>query len=57
MSKKKALPVFKYTKSIKRALVVVTHPDDVDFGLVKFELVLSDFELVLFTLTIRSIKF
>ena len=32
MSKKKALPVFKYNKSIKRALVVVAHPDDVDFG-------------------------
>ncbi len=33
MSKKqKALPVFKYDKSIKRALVVVAHPDDVDFG-------------------------
>ena len=32
MSKKKALPVFKFDKSIKRALVVVAHPDDVDFG-------------------------
>ena len=32
MSKKKALPVFKYNKSMKRALVVVAHPDDVDFG-------------------------
>ena len=32
MSKRKALPVFKYDKSIKRALVVVAHPDDVDFG-------------------------
>ena len=33
MSKKnQALPVFKYDKSIKRALVVVAHPDDVDFG-------------------------
>ena len=30
--KKKALPVFKYDTSIKRALVVVAHPDDVDFG-------------------------
>ncbi len=30
MSKK--LPVFKYDGSIKRALVVVAHPDDVDFG-------------------------
>ncbi len=30
--KKKALPVFKYDKSLKRALVVVAHPDDVDFG-------------------------
>ena len=30
--KKKALPVFKFDKSIKRALVVVAHPDDVDFG-------------------------
>ncbi len=33
MSKqKKALPVFKFDKSITRALVVVAHPDDVDFG-------------------------
>ena len=33
MSKKrKALPVFKYDKSIARALVVVAHPDDIDFG-------------------------
>ena len=33
MSKKKqAMPVFKYDKSLKRALVVVAHPDDVDFG-------------------------
>jgi LmbE family N-acetylglucosaminyl deacetylase len=28
----KKLPVFKYDGSIKRALVVVAHPDDVDFG-------------------------
>jgi LmbE family N-acetylglucosaminyl deacetylase len=28
----KKLPVFKYNGSIKRALVVVAHPDDVDFG-------------------------
>ncbi len=28
----KALPVFKYDDSIKRALVVVAHPDDIDFG-------------------------
>ena len=34
MKKKKitALPVFKYDDSIKRALAVVAHPDDVDFG-------------------------
>lgn len=32
MSKEKALPVFSYDDSIKRALVVVAHPDDVDFG-------------------------
>ena len=32
MSKKKGLPVFSYDKKIKRALVVVAHPDDVDFG-------------------------
>ncbi len=33
MSKSKApLPVFKYHKSIKRALVVVAHPDDIEFG-------------------------
>jgi LmbE family N-acetylglucosaminyl deacetylase len=30
--KKKALPVYRYNKTIKRALVVVAHPDDVDFG-------------------------
>ncbi len=30
--KKKALPVYKHDKSLKRALVVVAHPDDVDFG-------------------------
>ncbi len=30
--KKKALPVYKFDKSLKRALVVVAHPDDVDFG-------------------------
>ena len=29
---KKGLPVYKWDKSIKRALVVVAHPDDVDFG-------------------------
>jgi LmbE family N-acetylglucosaminyl deacetylase len=29
---KKALPVYKWDKSVKRALVVVAHPDDVDFG-------------------------
>ena len=35
VSKKKRatkLPVFSYDKSVKRALVVVAHPDDVDFG-------------------------
>ena len=34
MSKKEkaALPVFKYDDVVKRALVVVAHPDDVDFG-------------------------
>lgn len=33
MSKKKsALPVFSYDDTIKRALVVVAHPDDIDFG-------------------------
>ena len=36
VSKKKTrtakLPVFKYDRSVKRALVVVAHPDDVDFG-------------------------
>ena len=31
--KKKALPVFKHDKSIARALVVVAHPDDIDFGM------------------------
>lgn len=30
--KKKVLPVYSYEKSLKRALVVVAHPDDVDFG-------------------------
>jgi LmbE family N-acetylglucosaminyl deacetylase len=30
--KKKALPVYSHDKSLKRALVVVAHPDDVDFG-------------------------
>jgi len=30
--KKKALPVYAHDKSLKRALVVVAHPDDVDFG-------------------------
>jgi LmbE family N-acetylglucosaminyl deacetylase len=30
--KKKALPVYSFDKSLKRALVVVAHPDDVDFG-------------------------
>jgi len=30
--RKNKLPVFKYDGSIKRALVVVAHPDDVDFG-------------------------
>lgn len=30
--KQKALPVYKHDKSLKRALVVVAHPDDVDFG-------------------------
>jgi LmbE family N-acetylglucosaminyl deacetylase len=29
---KKALPVFSYDKKVQRALVVVAHPDDVDFG-------------------------
>jgi LmbE family N-acetylglucosaminyl deacetylase len=29
---KKALPVFTYDKKVQRALVVVAHPDDVDFG-------------------------
>lgn len=29
---KAALPIFKYDESIKRALVVVAHPDDIDFG-------------------------
>lgn len=28
----KALPVYAFDKSLKRALVVVAHPDDVDFG-------------------------
>ena len=32
MSKKTSLPVFKYDGSFTRALVVVAHPDDVDFG-------------------------
>jgi LmbE family N-acetylglucosaminyl deacetylase len=31
-SKKSSLPVFKHDGSITRALVVVAHPDDVDFG-------------------------
>ena len=30
--KNKATPVYKHDKSIKRALVVVAHPDDIDFG-------------------------
>jgi LmbE family N-acetylglucosaminyl deacetylase len=30
--KKSALPVFSYDDTIKRALVVVAHPDDIDFG-------------------------
>ncbi len=30
--KKKALPVYAFDRSLKRALVVVAHPDDVDFG-------------------------
>ena len=29
---KTSLPVFEYDESIKRALVVVAHPDDIDFG-------------------------
>lgn len=29
---KKALPVYRYDGAIKRVLVVVAHPDDVDFG-------------------------
>jgi LmbE family N-acetylglucosaminyl deacetylase len=29
---KKVLPVFSYDKKVQRALVVVAHPDDVDFG-------------------------
>lgn len=29
---KKALPVFTYDKKVQKALVVVAHPDDVDFG-------------------------
>ncbi|HEY5120475.1 MAG TPA: PIG-L deacetylase family protein [Acidimicrobiales bacterium] len=28
----KSLPVFSYDKKVQRALVVVAHPDDVDFG-------------------------
>ncbi len=28
----KSLPVYQFDKSLKRALVVVAHPDDVDFG-------------------------
>lgn len=28
----KSLPVFSYDKKVRRALVVVAHPDDVDFG-------------------------
>jgi LmbE family N-acetylglucosaminyl deacetylase len=32
VSKKKALAVFRYDKKVKRALVVVAHPDDIDFG-------------------------
>jgi len=28
----KSLPVYEFDKSLKRALVVVAHPDDVDFG-------------------------
>jgi LmbE family N-acetylglucosaminyl deacetylase len=30
--KKSALPVFSYDDKIKRALVIVAHPDDIDFG-------------------------
>jgi LmbE family N-acetylglucosaminyl deacetylase len=29
---KKALPVYRYNEKLKKALVVVAHPDDVDFG-------------------------
>jgi LmbE family N-acetylglucosaminyl deacetylase len=32
VSKKNKLAVFRFDKRIKRALVVVAHPDDVDFG-------------------------
>ncbi|HUX04987.1 MAG TPA: PIG-L deacetylase family protein [Acidimicrobiales bacterium] len=32
MSSKRSLPVFEYDGTIQRALVVVAHPDDVDFG-------------------------
>ena len=31
-SKKNAVPVFSYDGSIKKALAVVAHPDDIDFG-------------------------
>jgi LmbE family N-acetylglucosaminyl deacetylase len=29
---KKSIPVYKYDEALKKALVVVAHPDDVDFG-------------------------
>ncbi len=32
MSKKDRLPVYEHDKRLRRALVVVAHPDDVDFG-------------------------
>jgi LmbE family N-acetylglucosaminyl deacetylase len=32
VSKKNGLAVFRFDKKIKRALVVVAHPDDIDFG-------------------------
>ncbi len=30
--KKSATPVYKFDDSIKKALVIVAHPDDIDFG-------------------------
>ena len=40
--KKAALPAFRYDRHLKRALVVVAHPDDIDFGSAGTVAVLTD---------------